>query len=110
MSEKPQDGHSPRGQPPRVEIAGRASGRQPPPHLQKDARGRRKKCLTSPLPTLPSGYASLVAQTQPESEGEEARLPQTRGTEQGRKRQKWIGRGGGGDMEKNPPRHGIPEA
>lgn len=65
------------------------------PHTCRRMGGRRrKKCLASPLPTLPSGYASL-AQTQPESEGEEARLPQTRGTKQGRKRQKWIGRWGG---------------
>ena len=41
-----------------------------------------------PLPTPQSAGAFVLTQTPPESEGEEARLTQTRGTEQGRKGQK----------------------
>lgn len=49
------------------------------------ADGREGVGATSPLLTLQSAGASLVGQTQPESEKKEARVTQTRQTEQDRK-------------------------
>lgn len=98
---------------PGSDAAGRASGRQPPPHLQKDGRGEKEKVPRLPSPHSPIWLCLSLPKPSQSQRGRKPGCRRPEGQSKVGKGRNGVGGGvgwGGGDIEKNPLRHGILEA